>query len=303
MMLCVWPFLIQKYIMMNDKIILGTVQMGLPYGINNKLGKIRVKDSIEILKKAYESGVRLLDSAETYGNAHQVIGNYHALYPEYKFKVITKIPPLNNIDDIDSKVEQYLHELNISKLECLMFHSFKSYKNNLNIISRIEELKENGQINMYGVSIYTNKELMELINNSTIDIIQIPFNLLDNFSNRGKLLQEARKKGIIIHTRSTFLQGLFFKNPLTKNPIVKLLKDQLIEINRIARIGEVSISTLALSYCIKQSCIDQVLIGVDSINQLQANLMAVEYQITDEVNSLINNIITEDKDLLNPALW
>lgn len=277
--------------------------MGLSYGINNIKGKIKVSESHEIFKMAFESGIRLLDSAETYGNAHQIIGNFHTLYPEYRFNVITKVPPLDKIENIEAKIEQYLQELNVNELECIMFHSFQSYKNNINLIPRLENLKEKGQIKQIGVSIYTNEELKELIDDNNIDVIQLPFNLLDNFSVRGKLLNEAKSKGIIIHTRSAFLQGLFFKNPLEESSIVKPLKNQLIEINNLAQKAGVPIGTLALSYCIGQSCIDQVLIGIDSKDQLQFNLDAVGHQISDAIIKSINQIKTTNKDLLNPSLW
>ena len=60
-----------------NKLILGTAQMGLDYGINNHKGKISQKESLSILKVAYNSGIRILDTAEAYGDAHQLIGNYH----------------------------------------------------------------------------------------------------------------------------------------------------------------------------------------------------------------------------------
>jgi uncharacterized protein len=289
--------------MKTNKIILGTVQMGLSYGINNPHGKIKDEESHEIFKMAFKSGIRFLDSAETYGNAHQVIGDFHSQNPKCIFKVITKIPPLDKIENIEVKIEQYLQELNISKLECLMFHSYQSYKNNLNLIPRLRILKEKGQIKHFGVSVYTNEELKDLVNKNKVDVIQLPFNLLDNLSIRGKLLQEAQDKGILIHTRSAFLQGLFFKDPHNENAIAKLIKPQLIEINMLAQEADISIGTLALAYCIEQSCINQVLIGVDSANQLQLNLNAVEYQIPKEVIKSINHIKTNNKDLLNPALW
>ena len=37
-----------------DKFILGTVQMGLDYGINNTSGKVSLEDSHEILEYAFE---------------------------------------------------------------------------------------------------------------------------------------------------------------------------------------------------------------------------------------------------------
>ena len=79
-----------------NKIVLGTAQMGLDYGINNKNGKIPLEQSDKILNKAYESGIKFLDTAQVYGEAHKVIGEFHKTNPTTKFKINTKIP--NNID-------------------------------------------------------------------------------------------------------------------------------------------------------------------------------------------------------------
>ena len=128
---------------LNSKIILGTVQMGLPYGINNTKGKGSLDDSLEILGHAFDNGIRILDSAEAYGNAHEIIGIFHNKYPDKIFKIITKLPNKNN-DDISVKVEVYLKELNVNQLEALMFHSYDSYQNNIenfNILRFVENLK------------------------------------------------------------------------------------------------------------------------------------------------------------------
>ena len=42
-----------------SKLILGTAQMGLDYGINNSLGKIKKEESFKILKNAYDFGIRI----------------------------------------------------------------------------------------------------------------------------------------------------------------------------------------------------------------------------------------------------
>ena len=290
-------------IMSINKLILGTVQMGLPYGINNSLGIITIQESYKILKASYLAGIRLLDTAETYGNAHKIIGDFHKLNPKYKFNVITKMPPLEKIDNIEEKVNNYLNEMRIEKLECLMFHSYESYKKNLKILPLLGKLKTQCLIKQYGVSIYTNAELEELIKNSDVDVIQLPFNLLDNYTIRGRLLEEARKKGIIIHTRSTFLQGLFFKNPLEKKSVVPSFKIPLKEIIKLSKEEDISIASLALSYCIQQSCIDKILIGVDSLEQLQLNLDVVKNKISKGTINSINKIKTDNTELLNPVLW
>jgi uncharacterized protein len=289
--------------MMNNKVILGTVQMGLPYGISNPHGKILMAESHKILDYAFMSGIRLLDTAESYGNAHEVIGDYHALNPDKKFSVITKVSPGKIIKTVEKEVEKYLHDLKIDELECFMFHSYNSYRNNLDVIPRLKELKRNGIVNQIGVSIYTNDELKTLILEDAIDSIQLPFNLLDNYSIRGKLLEQAKKKGKIIYARSAFLQGLFFKNYEEKSILVQALRSQLTEIDKLSRLEGVAIAQLALAYCIQQSSIDQVLIGVDSISQLKSNLTAASYQISEKVILLINQIRTQNTTLLNPSLW
>mgnify|MGYP001580093586 CR=1 FL=1 len=77
---------------MNSKLILGTVQFGLKYGINNTTGKPSNDEVLSLLKVAYNSGIRVLDTAEAYGNAHQLIGNYHNIRDNSKLKIITKFP-------------------------------------------------------------------------------------------------------------------------------------------------------------------------------------------------------------------
>ena len=48
---------------MKNKIILGTAQFGLDYGINNQSGKVTDKDINQILNYAFENGIKELDTA------------------------------------------------------------------------------------------------------------------------------------------------------------------------------------------------------------------------------------------------
>lgn len=287
---------------LNSKFILGTVQMGLHYGINNTKGKGSLDDSLEILGHAFDNGIRILDSAEAYGNAHEIIGKFHNKYPDKIFKVITKLPNRKN-DDISAKVEDYLKEFNVNQLEALMFHSYDSYHNNIENFNILNKLKLEKKIKNIGVSVYTNDEIEKVILNDNIDIIQLPFNLFDNTNLRSDILMKAKSKGKIIHTRSALLQGLFFKDLNETNNIVQKLKKELALISEISRKENASISALALSYCLSQKTIDNVLIGVDSLYQLKDNIKSIHYKITPQTIKHINTIKIKNIDLLNPSLW
>jgi aryl-alcohol dehydrogenase-like predicted oxidoreductase len=288
---------------MVNKLILGTVQMGLDYGVNNHLGKISFENSCAILSKAIENGIVILDTAEAYGNAHQVIGDFHRLNPNVKFKVITKIPDNTLIDEVEQKIKKFREELYVDTLEVLMFHSFDTYKKYNNDLDGLVSLKRDGIIKHIGVSTYTNEQIEDLLLDDRITVVQLPFNLLDNKSIRGELIQKLKSKGKLVHTRSTYLQGLFFADSYKNNSIYQKLSAEILVIKNIAMSENTSIINLAQSYCVNQMNIDNVLIGVDTMKQLEDNLEALDYAISAEAISKINEIKVKNIDLLNPSLW
>lgn len=287
---------------MINKLILGTAQFGLNYGINNNNGQLEKDQVLELLNVAYQ-GIRFLDTAEIYGNAHNIIGDFHKRNENLRFKIITKFPHNFNIDVINDKVFEYINVLNITVIDVLMFHSFNSFKSNYQSVELLEELKRSGHINHIGVSVYTNNQLESLLNEDLISVVQLPFNLLDNINVRGDLLEKLKNKGKSVHVRSVFLQGLFFKNINDKTPIVKQLKTELKLLNHLTSKFKCSMEELALSYNLSQQNIDNVIIGVDSIFQLNNNIKASFYKLQEETIQHINKIHVKNLELLNPSLW
>ena len=283
-----------------SKLILGTAQFGLDYGINNKTGQISEEKSFEILTMAYENGIQQLDTAKAYGSSHNVIGKYHRLHPQRPFRCITKIPRGKNLLNLNNTIEAYLEELNVSELECLMFHSFEDYKN---ATREIQILSNDLRIKKVGVSIYTNEEGYYLADDDNVSIVQLPFNLLDNFAQRGNLINYLRERKKEIHARSVFLQGFFFKENIEENSMLFQLKKELEFLKRLAAENNISMEELALQYVHSFNEIDKVIIGVDSLYHIEKNLKAVSSFLDPEIVSLINLIKVEDRGLLNPSLW
>ena len=277
--------------------------MGLDYGVNNTYGKISNRQSFEILSLAFSNGINILDTAEVYGNSHHIIGNFHYKNPSSKFKIITKLPLDIKTHEIKSKVFEYLKVLRVEKIETLMFHSFDTFKNNVIAIDLLNSLKSDGYIKNIGVSVYTNDEIEFLIDKNSIDVVQLPFNLLDNFRVRGELIKKLKESKKIVHTRSAFLQGLFFKKIDDNNIVVKELNKELILLNNIISKLGCTMEELALSYCINQKLIDKVIVGVDSVSQLNANLKATQFKLPSKFKIDIDSINVKNLKLLNPSLW
>jgi aryl-alcohol dehydrogenase-like predicted oxidoreductase len=284
-----------------SKLILGTVQFGLKYGINNLQGMPDKKSVFDILSYAYENGIKYLDTAELYGNAHELIGEFHKLHPTKKFNIITKFP--HDFEDIlDNKINSYLNQLKIDQLEAILFHSFESYINHKSHLTKLVNLKGNS-VKYIGVSVYTNEQMNEVIDDINIDIIQFPFNLFDNLNLRGELIKKAKSKNKIIHTRSAFLQGLFFMKKDNPNSLRIELENELNIVENISLKSSISIGSIALNYCLVQTNIDGVLIGVDSLDQLKENIAFAENNIPNQYLDEITTIRIDNIELLNPTMW
>lgn len=289
---------------MNSKLILGTVQFGLHYGVNNTEGKPSKENIKSILDSAYNSGIQLLDTAEAYGDSQNTIGEYHNNSTN-KFNVITKFS--SNTEgfslNIIERVYNNLKILDVDKLYCYMFHSFddfnkyfEKYRKDLLI------LKRDGIINNIGVSLYSNDELESVLKFNEITLVQLPFNLLDNNNKRGNIIKKAKAKGIEIHTRSAFLQGLFFKNTSELKIKIKPLGPYLNLLNDLCD-EHYKMNDLALNYVCNQKNIDKVLIGVDNVHQLESNILSEKKNIKKELTNNIEAIDVEETKLLNPSNW
>lgn len=287
-----------------NKLILGTVQFGLDYGINNKKGKPQKEKVFEILDCAYQNKISLLDTADAYGNAVDIIGDYHRKTGQL-FDIITKFKiDKNETINLTEKIGSSLKRLGVDSFWGYLYHSFNDYKNHPEVLEELIAAGENGKIKHIGVSIYNNDELLLAAEDKHIDIIQLPYNLLDNDKQRGDLIAIAKANNKIIHTRSAFLQGLFFKDVNTFPEKLSPLISELKNIKQLTEHHNLDMATLALKYATTNHNIDNVLIGVDSPEQLATNVQAVSSnELSTELIHKINSIAVSDIALLNPSNW
>ena len=282
-------------------IILGTVQFGLNYGINNTRGKTPIQEVYPILDFAYSKGVMTLDTASGYGDSEEIIGDYLASNPDKKFEIITKVN--SSKISLEKQLHESLQKLKVDKVEVLMLHSFELYEKFKSQLPLFCQKNKGKFFNELGVSVYTNEEVGVISSDPVIDRIQTPFNLLDNELKRGEIYADIKSKGKIIDTRSVFLQGLFFKKtdelPTNLYPLIKPLE----KLKKIAESKSLTMEELAIGYVVSMDFIDNVLIGVDSLDQLKDNLNILSNSISMQTVDEINMISIQNDNLLNPSLW
>ena len=272
------------------------------YGINNSTGQLSEEKVFEILDSAYKSNIKMLDTAAAYGNAEKRIGNYIQSRSDKTFKIITKFNLKQGDTPLES-LEKSLSNLKVNQVDTIMFHSFEDFKQTSK--KDIEKLvAQKGETFLkLGISLYTNEQADEICDYDLFEVVQTPFNALDNQNLRGETLTKLQKNAIENHTRSVFLQGLFFMD-VNKIPIkLHPLKPYLEQIDLIAKDFNVEKSALALHYPLSKSYIDGLLIGVDSLEQMENNINMLASEIPHQVIDAVDTIIVKESYLLNPAIW
>ena len=274
-----------------SKIVLGTVQFGLHYGVNSA-GRPSEEAVKGILAEAAKGGITALDTSSAYGNSEEILGK--CATPDEGFKIVSKYS--KGETSVAEMFNGSLRRLKVKQLYGYLLHHFEVYKNNPKVWDEFIALKESRKVQKIGFSLYTPEELQFILDhNSPFNLIQVPFNIFDK-----KFLpymKELHEKGVEIHVRSTFLQGLFFKDREALPEKLKPMKKYLLQLDEFSKKSGLSISEIALNYNLQNPYIDGVLIGVDNVSQLQTNLASVkDIPIDIEID-------VKEQELLNPVNW
>lgn len=285
---------------MKSKIVLGTVQFGLEYGINNSVGRLSEKQAFGILDLAARFGIKELDTADGYGDAVNILKKYLTKNPR-SFDLMSKFLDGNGKEFLDIFNES-LVKLGVLKLEVYYFHKFSDFLA-FEQFEQIRLLKKAGTLNLLGVSIYSNDELEAAIESPELDVIQLPFNVLDRSARKIELLKKAKLRNKRIYARSVFLQGLFFMDSARLPEKLLPLSDQLLRVRRLASKNGMNLHELCLNYVVHKNYIDRVLIGVDSELHLTENMNAIHSGFSDLLARSIESIDVPDAGLLDPRRW
>ncbi len=284
------------------KISIGTAQFGLDYGIANKSGQVSQQEVANILHYAAKKGVVKIDTAQAYGNSENVVGKALGQFENHYFEVTTKLLP-ENLGRIQASIQDSLSKLGIHKLDTVLYHDYQSWKENMNSIHELEELKQLGRISNLGFSLYFPDDLQYLLDKKIpFDAIQIPYNVFDRrFECFFPILKE---KNIKIQIRSVFLQGLFFMNPNKLSAHFNPVKEKLLLLHKIANEQNTPLKDIPLAFVNNNPHIDTIILGVDSLNNLKDNL-STNFSVLEQLfdKNQLNDLREDKENIIIPSKW
>ena len=287
-----------------SKLGLGTVQFGTDYGLNSLDGQVRPQEVKKILNYARSKQIVLMDTAPAYGNSEEILGGIN----NSEFQVVTKTRHFDTLKITNDEVSllnqdfnNSLKKLNQIKIYGLLIHNADDLlkPGGEKILDLLQKFKQTNKLMKVGVSVYDHIKLHSILDNFDIDMVQLPFNIIDRRMLDSGMLASLYKKGIEVHARSVFLQGLLLMS-------AKLMPSKFNRWNNLWKLwhewlhdNRISPVEASVRYAISFSEISKVLVGVDSVNQLKEIYKASSGTLP----KIPDELQTTDADLLNPSNW
>lgn len=298
-----------------SKITLGTAQFGAKYGINSQ-GQPTEKEVFEILEYAYRNDIDAIDTSPNYGDSDKIIGKFldRHLYFSWKVCLITKLEAQSFPDEIwkhkkilSQRVRQEIKSscknFNRERITvCIVHFADQAFKNNGILLDELTKLKNQGYIYFIGTSLYTADELERCIDDRRIEVVQLPFSILDRRLLESGLLRKAKERGLIIFARSVFLQGLVFMQQLPAE--LSNAKQTIDNLHRLTGVCDMIMSELCLRYVLSIKEISSIVIGVDNLEQLKENIRIASLGPLDkDVLKEIEKLPQMPADLIDIRSW
>lgn len=290
-----------------SKLMLGTVQFGMNYGINNSLGKPDDDAVAAILKTAADGGINVLDTARSYGDSEEVLGRVlKKTGLERHFCIVTKIkvfPTDLKNDQVAAWIENSLltsmRNLGREHLDGLLLHD----EANLDYYEELVKWAEKGVVNFSGTSMDSVSGIARLAElNITPGAVQVPGNILDRRFD--ELAHRLKQIGKPVFVRSVYLQGLLFKkdmHPVLAAAVLPVRK----KLEALASDAGMSPAELYFRFQLSNEDYSSMLIGVDSAEQLKQNVaLAAKGVLPVDILQRIREIVPAfPENIIRPGKW
>ena len=294
---------------------LGTVQLGIEYGLGEHSAKPTEEAAFAILDRAVDLGVNTLDTANNYGESEAVIGRWLTKRRAEGKKlpyIVTKVGPLKHgsydmlRDDVMYQLEGCMKRLCIDKLDIFMLHDFEDYNCDRDAMRKIfAEIKDQGLYDYSAISAYSRHDY-GVIAESGFDATQIPINVFDWSQIENGGMQKLADSGMMIFTRSVFLQGLVFHTPEDLDPRMDFCFPYLRRFIELYKEFELSPAALALSFVLSLPGVTQAVMGCDTADQVESNCKLFDQTVTltqDQLDKLHDAFHGIDPRVINPGTW
>jgi len=278
---------------------IGTAAFGLDYGISNSDGLVPLERVNKILEIGLSKGFSVIDTARLYGIAEERLG---MLSVTHKFpKIVTKFPEIQrDASEIGQHLRDSIKALNVEGVYGLLAHRASDLMGEKGKESReiLEKLRETGLVERYGVSAYSPREVERVFEGGDVGIVQVPLSIFDQRFITSGWLKELERRGVEVHVRSVYLQGLAFMDVANLPDFFASIRSNLVEFHQMVEESECSVEQICLQFVLMQPEVTSAIVGFTHQSQIDAiRDVCISPQIP------WDDFRIEEECFVNPALW
>lgn len=282
-------------------LILGTAQFGAAYGITNAAGRLDDDEVRAVLDVAAGAGIDLLDTSPGYGDAQERLGRLAASSARYVSKFA--LPDEPAAPDAEGLYERTLRELDRPALEGMIFHRVRDLRDPRADAAWaiLRAARAAGRITRIGASVYDAEDLAVAAERfPDLNLLQVPGNVVDRRLLDHPLLAELRDRGVVVHVRSAYLQGLLLAEPAALPSHLGELGPIVASLRADAARQKVPVIVLALAFLRHHPVVDAVLVGAASAAELRGTVEA--WRAAESATVDLAAPVLRD-ELLDPRAW
>jgi len=290
------------------QLVLGTANFGNKYGIANTTGVeplVDFKKAKEIILRADSLGVRIFDTASSYGEAEKWLGEVsEKLEIEIWTKILLPTQTTLQREEIGSLLKKSIDYFHGEKLTCIQIHNWTPDLFYGHEPSKFIDIMRSFWTGKIGASTYGSASALEALD--LFDMVHFEFNLLNQKTYRNLFAKVQTKRDNLgsLTARSIYLQGLLFRDLQTIPLKLKSLSDSIIEIHKVAKEFQMSPQELIVRGTLSMPGLNFIVVGVDSISQLEEtvhyfNLGVLAEEIVNEIYKLDNSA----NPMVDPRNW
>lgn len=298
-----------------SEISFGCVEIGMPYGIgvNTTGDMLSEPEAIYLLQSAVDSGINFFDTARQYGESETIIGR---AFKNVRDQVVlaTKCKHLRDRDGrlpspavlksrLESSLEESLRALQTDYIDLYMLHdSDGEILESEEVLQFFEYFKKSGAIRATGVSTYTPEETKNVIGSQNWDVIQVPFNLMDQ--RQEAVFPHAAQHGIGIVVRSVLLKGLLSEKGRSLHAALKNVESHIRLYDELVRHFSTDLPTLATKFALSSEEVSAILVGIDRMEYLKKSVEAADGNyLNKKTLKQVQGLAYPDPEFLNLHTW
>lgn len=254
---------------------LGTAQFGLAYGATNTGGLLGADDVRNILERARNLGIQIIDTAATYGSSEKALGQHMPV--GWMPDIVTKTPVFaasepNAAGILAETAEQSLRRLRVDSVYGILLHHGHDLlgSHGAALIAALQTLKDSGRVQKIGVSVYSGEEIDAILARFNPDIVQLPASVADGRLADSGHIRKLADRGAEVHLRSVFLQGILLTAPSRLPAVFRPLNPFLAWLDRVATQAGVSRQAACLAWVRQLEGVSAAVVGVTSAAELEA---------------------------------